>query len=254
MSNRRILFIVEGQRSEPRFLNKMHELLLGTKLENIHVLGRSIHQLLREIVVNGHIDDDLDIVSLLREDANEDELVILSHDFSDVYLVFDMDPQDTVYDDLRLREAIRYFDNSTENGKLYLNYPMVESYRHLREPYDEGYLDRKVSMDEIRCGYKQLVDREACSRFKDLGKYCCEDLFTIIGLNLRKVNGIIGKCTDLPEEDVYLAWDLSDLLDEQIGLLEAEGSIHVVNTSSFIVVDYNPKVMLERISDSYREH
>lgn len=239
MSDRRVLFVVEGEKDDPRFLKKMHELLLGTKPDNIFSFGASIHQLFRKIFVDGRIDEDLDLTSVLMEDADEEEQEILKQDFSDIYLIFDMDPQDSLYDDERLLMAMRFFDDSTENGKLYLNYPMLESYRHLKSPYDPGYLDRTVSIEDIRT-YKKLVNDESYPDIKDLGRYTDETFMMIIELNIRKANMMLSGSSDIPEPDEYYLWDLADVLAIQAVKLSEVGRIHVINTSVFNAVDYNP--------------
>lgn len=248
MSDRRVLFIVEGKQNEPRMLTSMHRVLMGTRPENIFVHGASIHQLLRKMFPDGSIDEDLDVVSVLREDASEDERRVLDQEFSDVFLVFDMDPQDSVYDDERLRIAIGFFDDSTGNGKLYLNYPMMQSYRHLRYPFDRDYLHRTVTMDDIRSGYKSLVDKESYPGIKNVGQYDRTVFLMIIYLNLRKVNRIMNSEDTVPDPESYLGWDLSVLLDRQLDLLRTEDSISVVNTSVFNAVDFLTESILTELA------
>lgn len=43
MSERRILFIVEGAKAEPRFLTKMHQVMFGTRIDNIYHYGTVIY-------------------------------------------------------------------------------------------------------------------------------------------------------------------------------------------------------------------
>lgn len=148
MSDRRILFVVEGKRTEPRFLKRMHEILLETKTENIYSYGTAVYDLLERMIPNGQWDDDLDVVSVLREkEGDGDQRAVLKNEFSDVYLIFDMDPHHQKYDHGILAQATHFFDDSTQNGKLYLNYPMFESVRHLKKHDDTDYLIRTVNTD-----------------------------------------------------------------------------------------------------------
>ena len=65
---------------------------------------------------------------------------------------------------------LNYFNKSTNNGKLYINYPMVESFKHLKSIPDRDYIDRIVSLDTVKKGkYKELVGKEAA--LKDIRKY-----------------------------------------------------------------------------------
>lgn len=249
MSERRVLFVTEGWNDEPRMLKAMHRIMMGTKPENIFVFGASVHQFLRRMFVDDEIDEDLDLVSVLMEDADEEQVRVLSQDFSDVYLVFDMDPQDSIYDDSRLVKAMKFFNDSTGNGKLYLNYPMMQSYRHLVGYMDTSFLCRKVTLNDCK-DYKHLVDVDCCSypEIKNVGQYTREMFEMIIYLNLRKVNRLIRGFDTLPDRESYLDWNLSELLDLQRNLLDSEGCIHVVNTSVFNAVDFNPNLVQDLVS------
>ena len=92
MSERKVLFIVEGSRGEPRLLRRLHDVLFGTTPENIYWHGTVIYDLLSRMFENGDVDD-LDVVSVLRESVTDpDRRRILKQELTDVYLVFDMDP------------------------------------------------------------------------------------------------------------------------------------------------------------------
>ena len=54
------------------------------------------------------------------------------------------------------------FADSTDMGKLYLNYPMIESYLHLKSIPDEEYINRKILVS-LQPGdkYKSLVRAES---------------------------------------------------------------------------------------------
>ncbi len=192
----------------------------------------------------GTIDKGLDIVSVLKENASDEDRKMLDQYFSDVYLVFDMDPHDTLYDDVRLSLAMDYFSDSTENGKLYLNYPMIQSYKHLCKPFDEDYIDRTVSLDSIK-RYKELVNDEAYPGIKDLGKYTEDTCLMIVKLNLRKVNRILTGSSEVPSTDAYRTIDLAKVLEAQRELLQRERLLYVLNTSVLNVVDFNPTMFTE---------
>lgn len=239
MSDRRVLFIVEGERGEARFLRRLHQIMFGTRPENIFVFGTVIHELLRYVFPDGEPADGLDIVSVLREISGDEGRDVLEQEFSDVYLVFDMDPQDPRYDPVRLRAAMGYFDNPTENGKLYLNYPMLESYRHLACPDDPEYIDRAVDRQAMS-RYKEVVGRECCQELRDLGRYTETEFSMIIRLNLMKADRMLGGEGRVPTSDEFLGWDGRDILDIQTGFLEKDGKVMVLNTSVFNAVDFSP--------------
>ena len=243
MSDRKVLFIVEGRRTEPRFLERMHWVLFGTKPDNIYCYGTVIHDLLSRMFKEDE-SSDLDVVSVLRElDASSGSRAVLEQEFSDVYLVFDMDPQDQRYDSAVLKQAMEYFSDSTDNGKLYINYPMLESYRHLKTHDDSEYMQRTVSVDSLS-GYKDLVEREGHPDFKDLGKYDEETFLEVIRMNLTKANLILRHDGSMPDSEIFMSWTGANILDVQISLIDEENRLYVLNTSVFYPVDFSPSRFL----------
>lgn len=122
---------------------------LYKKLEDLDVFGSSRHNgstvsVLKEILA-AHGDSTL-------SDVSEAEI-------SEVYLFFDYDFQQTQHslnkNNEQVRKMLEYFDDETENGKLYIHYPMLESIRYT-----------KVLPDEDYCRYS--VERDVCNSFKDL--------------------------------------------------------------------------------------
>lgn len=80
---------------------------------------------------------DTDIIEVLRENSPELEKMLIDlsrDDFSEIFLFFDYDghqnnlPAEERLEDV-LNEMLETFNNETENGKLYINYPMVEALR-----------------------------------------------------------------------------------------------------------------------------
>lgn len=83
---------------------------------------------------------DTDIIEVLREEHEElkEQLEGINRDdFSEVYLFFDYDGhQNNLSEDDDsdvLEQMLKSFDNETENGKLYISYPMVEALRDFEE-------------------------------------------------------------------------------------------------------------------------
>lgn len=170
MRERRVLFIVEGRVAEPRFLERMMRSLFGVHPENVYSYGTTVHKLLKEATRHGEIDEYFDIKAALMEHANKDDAERLSRKYTDVFLIFDMDPHDQNFDPELLMAALRYFDDPTDNGKMYINYPMLESYKHLSSLNDEEYMNRVVANEDVR-RYKEIVGKEGCAELQDLSKY-----------------------------------------------------------------------------------
>ena len=94
-----------------------------------------------------------------RGDATLDG--IRNSDISEIFLFFDYDFQNSQLslDEInrRVEEMLTLFDDETDNGKLYINYPMIESIRYTKELPDDAYAS-------------YTIGREACKDFKRLAR------------------------------------------------------------------------------------
>lgn len=78
--------------------------------------------------------------------------------YTDVALIFDFDPQDNRFDPLLLKKLQSIYNESTELGQLYINYPMLESYCDFRYLGDYSFLDETVELGDVKgSAYKELV-------------------------------------------------------------------------------------------------
>lgn len=158
-----ILFVFEGDEREPRLYRTLERLYFPKQNENIICsFGNNIYDLYNELQ---EYDGDGDIVALMRErlagrgDATLDG--IRNSDISEIYLFFDYDFQNSqlTLDEInrRVEEMLTLFDDETNNGKLYINYPMIESIRYTKELPDDAYAS-------------YTIGREACKDFKRLAR------------------------------------------------------------------------------------
>lgn len=152
--SRKILLITEGAKAEPRFLRALISAYGLSGEYRVYSYNTVVHDLYERLFESGDEAAALDLLLVLRSREQDPERRrLLTQDYTDVLLVFDYDPQDDRFSARKLEVMMQHFDDSTDNGKLYLNYPMLESYRHIRSLPDEGYLDRCVSLEDI-AGYK----------------------------------------------------------------------------------------------------
>lgn len=155
------VFIVEGEDREPQIISNISKVFFTHGNYKIITLpaGRNIYMLWAQMKKD---DFDTDIVEILKEDNSDiaNQLKGLSrNDFSEVYLFFDYDVHhknlsDSLNDDV-VRQMLESFDNETENGKLYISYPMVEALRD----YMPG-----------RCGIKKdcFIEKQALIDYKNI--------------------------------------------------------------------------------------
>lgn len=168
-----ILFVFEGAEREPRIFKTLERLFFGEGERIIRSFGNSIYELYRQLK---DLDGDGDIVSILRENkANEKDSPfpkdVRSSDFSEIYLFFDYDFQNAnlTLEEMnrQLEEMLTLFDDETDNGKLYVSYPMVESLCYTKQLPDEHFVEYVVGRSEcVERSFKDLA-RE----FSDYGSF-----------------------------------------------------------------------------------
>ena len=155
-----ILFVFEGAEREPRIFRTLERLFFGQGERIVCSFGNNIYELYRQL---SELGGDGDIVSILRENNAQLPANIKSSDFSEIYLFFDYDFQNTnlSLEDMnnRLRAMLNMFNDETDNGKLYVSYPMVESLCYTKRLPDA-------------CFVKYTIARSSCMTrsFKDLAR------------------------------------------------------------------------------------
>lgn len=211
-------------------------------ISNNHELvsyNTNIYELYREMFREGD-PDSIDLLQLLKErEVNEIKKKLFDERYSDILLIFDLDPQDHLFSDYKIIEMAEYFSESSDMGKLYINYPMVEAFYHMKDIPDGDYISYTVTMDELAEGtYKQRVNQE--NRNHDYTKFAATktECDTVIKQNIEKAYNIIGqKCnyTNAP--------DSKKILINQIDKLNNNNKIHVLCTCDFYILDYNSKLI-----------
>ena len=162
-----ILFVFEGAEREPRIYKTLKRLFFGGGESIVCSFGNNIYELYRQLQ---ELDGDGEIVSVLRENKAEGLPVnVKTSDFSEIYLFFDYDFQNTnlSLDEMntRLAEMLKVFSDETDCGKLYVSYPMVESLCYTRELPDEHFLDYTVS----RCDCMERPFKDIAKEFSFYG-------------------------------------------------------------------------------------
>lgn len=238
--SKKILAIVEGEKKEPEILRRVFDIssLKQRKIvpykTNIYDLYDRLYGEYRNAI------DEIDIQEFLREIHPEPEMQsILDEHFTDILLIFDFDPQDDRYSADKLLRLLEIFKESTQMGRLYINYPMVESFYHFCSLKDDSFLQAMFNLKEISSGsiYKEKVNKLTC--IHQLRAVSKKELAPMIRLILKKVNLICArKC-----KSAELADDLMDVAKRQISRLKANQEMYVLNTCILYVYEYNPSML-----------
>ena len=236
----KILMIVEGAKTDVRLMKHLLDVYDISQNHEIVSYNTNIYTLYREMFAEGD-PDSMDILQILKSRENDKEKKkIFDEVYSDILLIFDLDPQDHDFSSDRITEMQGYFTESSDMGKLYLNYPMVEAFYHMSEIPDESYLNRYVNIDELKKGgYKARVNKE--NRNHDYNKFAInrEECNIVIKQNIEKGFKLI----DTAEESMLP--DLYEILKKQIENIYDFEKVFVLCTCAYYIVDYNFKLIIE---------
>ena len=145
--SKKIAFVIEGNKTEPQIIYNIKEYFFKG-LDVVPIIlpnATNIYTLWEKIKED---DEETDIIEIVKEEAlkqdqnqsmkkidrmNKIDFRKMNRDeFSEVYLFFDYDghnnnlPKNKDTNEV-LRSMLETFNNETENGKMYISYPMVEA-------------------------------------------------------------------------------------------------------------------------------
>lgn len=233
----KILFICEGAKTEKRFCNLIIDkyFLQQNKNKEYVAFGTNIYGLYDEMSK----DDGLDIIELIKEKAKSKKDMynynkLAEGGFSEVYLIFDFDFQAPQYDCQKICEMINFFDNETEHGKLYINYPMIESIKHFKSIPDRNYNSYEVGKEECLTYKRDVASNSVINHFSEIDE---NKLKVIIKQNLNKYE-YIAKLKIDTYNSYITNFSQKKLLDFQLEHISEMQKIYVFNTSVFWGIDY----------------
>lgn len=162
------LLIVEGHHEKDRLLWLILKCFpeISITPDNIWIYGTNLFLLHDDIAKEyglSWIEDtvDIDLPFVISKKVMPNALRY-KDDFTNILLVFDYERHETNFSEAKVRGMQRRFSDATDMGKLFINYPMIESYKHLKEFPDPSYRDRKIPVN-LQPGhkYKALVSKES---------------------------------------------------------------------------------------------
>ena len=233
---RKILIVCEGNEEEVlhKIIFQIYPISLGYDIyqykTNVHLFWKFIKD---NYLAHGDKIDNIDVIQLLKEYRHEP---FLDNKFTDILLIFDFDPQDARFNSDGLCKLQNLFSESTDQGQLYINYPMIESLIDFSSLPDPFYNSKEVSKAILyRSGYKNHV-----KEISFVGKISniSEDIFPII------LNQTFIKFRDLVpgDDDEYMK-----LLKLQIERFCNMETVFVLNTSVLFLKDYNFQIFFDYI-------
>jgi hypothetical protein len=180
-------------------------------------------------------DEFLDVVELLRErsQANRESLDGVSReDISEVYLFFDHDAHASNASDDKIQVLLEHFQEETDQGKLYISYPMVEAVKHLNASLDFGSLTADIKDNKT---YKGRVSSECESAFKHLHELDQSGWHEINRQHCMKAWRLLTGEFELPTEVVTQAAVFSAQLEKHI---EPSECVAVLSAFPLLLLEY----------------
>lgn len=251
---KKILILVEGEKTDVALMQKLLSIYDISSKYEIVSYGTNIYVLYQEMFRDG-VDgfENIDLLQVLKS-REKDPLrkKIFDDKYTDILLIFDLDPQDPQFDAKHIQLMQDFFVESSDMGKLYLNYPMVEAFYHLSAIPDKDFLERKAYTIELReKAYKARVQKE--SKGNDYRKFAInkEQCSTVILQHLAKALFIVTE--KVVNWEIVLqalrSVELGIILDRQLYFLKNEGFVYVLSTCIFYIIDYNPRLLYSPINN-----
>ena len=177
-----ILFVFEGGKAEPTVFDSIGKLFLPNEELCVVKCRHDLPTLYSNLRANGY--------DLFRSLPFEDNGIIKVNNILD--------------------EMLDFFDDETENGKLYINYPMIESLKYTKEMPDADYWKYVATRDECaKHLFKGKAERFAYAqakafRFIDLDKTDKETVKnnweSLKIQNVCKAHYLVSGCNTIPSE------------------------------------------------------
>ncbi|WP_192559794.1 hypothetical protein [Pseudomonas allokribbensis] len=131
-----ILFVFEGEKTEKLISRKFIEYYFSSNGKSIVTTAfcGEIYQLIAKMKEDGFGLGSIDLFPLLQDMPENKSLKEFKRDdFSETYLFFDYDPHASGASDDKVKELLEFFSEETEEGKLFISYPMAEAVRCMDE-------------------------------------------------------------------------------------------------------------------------
>ncbi len=138
---------------------------------------------------------------MLKERFQNQELLseYTREDFAEIYLFFDYDGHANNATDEKIQALLELFNEETENGKLFISYPMVEAIKHISSTIDFKQLTVEAKRN---IKYKNKVHEEGALIWRNLKKLTYGQWGELLQLHLKKMHFIVTNNFTMPNEHI----------------------------------------------------
>jgi len=226
-----ILLIFEGEKTEKIIFKNLKKYYFQD-IKNTIILNyycNDIYNFYKQLSK----DPDLELFPLLQEKLKNSELSnITRDDVSEIFLFFDYDGHATLASDKTIDKLLHFFNEETENGKLYLSYPMVESLKHLNKDIDfkDVLVDAKINIH-----YKNLVSNACDKCYINFSKLELKHWHTILNEHCKKLNYLMTDEFEFPTD----LTSQSDIFNKQkLKYIIPNNKVAVLSAFPIFIADY----------------
>lgn len=266
-----ILFVFEGERECPVFATLQH-LFFEKEIDPfICVYKSNIYSLYSEIkeydVIGGM--EEVDTVSVLNDilvsQGNNTLSGINESDISEIFLFFDYDFHHSrgslEENNLHLKELLEYFNEETGTGKLYINYPMIESLRYTKALPDNDYVDYTIPRSDC-CRFKHIASTfshyksfdhlmlssnpKESEEKKNLREQTVrQNWLHLVDMNVRKANSLCNGEHKYPHRKEYIGQ--SQIFTSQLEkhVMTEECRVSILNSFPIFIYEYRENLPID---------
>lgn len=263
-----ILFVFEGANREPTLFKTMEHLYFSqNKQIRICSYKNNIYDLYKRMT---ETDEPEDIITILKKKLIADKDNPLKEirrrtDFSQIYLFFDYDSHnnsDQKVSDSQIQEMLNFFnDESSDFGKLFINYPMVESIYYAKKELPDKDYYTYTSPVSLGKKFKEKANQE--SFYKNLDfitfrinpktlnlkipksqekiEFVRKNWEFLQEMNLRKANYICKGDNSIPEKKSDI--DQDEIFEKQLEkYILTSNEVAILNSFPLFLYEYKDKL------------
>lgn len=235
-SKKKILFVFEGEKAERQITQNLVKCQIIEDDIILYAFCGDIYQFYKKI--KSYDFDELDettydiFTDLKNLDENKELKEIKRKEISSIYLFFDYDGHSNYANDDQIVEMLEFFDEETENGKLFISYPMVESIKHIQEIK----IFKNVSVNcRQNINYKNLVSKNCDKKYIQINKYDNAIWKELITAHLYKMNYIVNDDYSFPTQ-IYSQLEIFN--HQKTKFIDKNNKVSVLSAFPVFIHDY----------------
>jgi len=221
------LFVFEGAKTEPQIFSNLRKYFFNEK-ENEQIsisYCNNIYHLAKEIQENEY----LEFFELLKEEEKIDANISRDN-VARIYLIFDYDGHADKDSTQKLQEMLEIFNNETEQGLLYISYPMGEALKHIKDDID---FKDVCAISERK--YKNLVSTNCDEVYNHPINYTKDIWEVLIYEHCKKANFIVYDKFEIP---ISFIEQLNIFENQKEKYIDKEGRVAVLSAFPLMLLDY----------------